>query len=412
LSVAAILLAAGNGRAEPAEVASIGTADAAFAWRSDAPEPTRVRVRPADGEEEWRVFETDGGPVRHHVLEVDGLAPGTRYEYRLGEGEDGPRGALTTRDPPPGDPVGVLWVLADLHLCAPEVQECPDGVRRLSAANRIYAAALAEVRERAAALPAALPQAIVVLGDFAQRPVPETWRRLRQSDTGSLPLCLVPGNHEGWDRNWAERFAETVAARRRADEGEPVREAELRQAASGVTIDEGVGQISALGLQISKALAGVSNQLVAELERLAALREAVALEQRELERLHKIDVATTAVDLLVQHYKLKRQAFQAEVVAAKAQWEAESEARDRANREYDESLKRQRQRENDEFEYKKALERKKAQDKYDEEQRLRDRQNRERQEALEKSWQEREAALKAREDELAQLRKEADQSPK
>jgi len=213
LWVVAVLLAAGNGRAEPAEVASIGTADAAFAWHSDAPESTRVRVRPADGEKEWRVFETDGGPARHHVLEVDGLAPGTRYEYRLGEGEHGPRGALTTRDPPPGDPVGVLWVLADLHLCAPEVQECPDGVRRLSAADRIYAAALAEVRERAAALPAALPQAIVVLGDFAQRPVPETWRRLRQSDTGGLPLCLVPGNHDGWDRNWAERFAETVAAR-------------------------------------------------------------------------------------------------------------------------------------------------------------------------------------------------------
>jgi len=213
LWVPAVLLAAGNGRAEPAEVASVGTADAAFAWHSAAPESTRVRIRAADGEPEWRVFETDAAPARHHVLEVDGLAPGTRYEYRLGEGEDGPHGALTTLDPPPGDPVGVLWVLADLHLCAPEVQECPDGVRRLSAANRIYAAALAEVRERAAALPAALPQAIVVLGDLAQRPVPETWRQLRQSDTGGLPLCLVPGNHDGWDRNWAEHFAETVAAR-------------------------------------------------------------------------------------------------------------------------------------------------------------------------------------------------------
>lgn len=212
LWVAATLLAAGSGRAEPAEVASVGTADAAFAWRSDAPGPTRARVRAAGVEEEWRVFETDDAPARYHALEVGGLAPGTRYEYRLGDGEDGPGGVLTTRDPPPGEPVGVLWVLADIHLCAPEVQECPDGIRRLSAANRIYSAVLAEVRERAAAFPAEMPQAIVVLGDFAQRPVPETWRLLQQSATGDLPLCLVPGNHEGWDGSWATRFAETVAA--------------------------------------------------------------------------------------------------------------------------------------------------------------------------------------------------------
>ena len=78
---------------------------------------------------------------------------------------------------------------------------------------------------------------------------------------------------------------------------------------------------------------------------------------------------------------------------------------------FEENLKKQRQRENDEFEYKKLLERKKAQDKYDEEQRLRDRQNREKQEALDKGWQEREAALQAREDELTELRKESDAFP-
>ena len=48
----------------------------------------------------------------------------------------------------------------------------------------------------------------------------------------------------------------------------------------------------------------------------------------------------------------------------------------------------------------------------DEEQRLRERQNREKQEALEKSWQEREASLKGREEELAQLRKDVELFPK
>ncbi len=71
-----------------------------------------------------------------------------------------------------------------------------------------------------------------------------------------------------------------------------------------------------------------------------------------------------------------------------------------------------RQREADDFEYRKALERKKAQDKYDEDVRLQEKKNRERQEALEKSWQEREAKLKEQEEELARLRKDSEAFPK
>lgn len=212
LLAAAAMLSATNGRAEPPEVASLGPTDAAFVWRSDEPEPTRARLRAADGDGTWRIFEAEAAPSRHHVLEVDGLEPDTRYEYRLGAQEDGPGGTLTTRRPPPGDPAGVLWVLADIHLCVPEVQECPDGIRRLGAANDLYAAVLEEVRRRAATFPGELPQAIVVLGDFAQRPVAETWRVFARSATGDLPLCLVPGNHEGWEENWETHFAETVAA--------------------------------------------------------------------------------------------------------------------------------------------------------------------------------------------------------
>jgi hypothetical protein len=58
------------------------------------------------------------------------------------------------------------------------------------------------------------------------------------------------------------------------------------------------------------------------------------------------------------------------------------------------------------YEYKKAIERKKVQDKYDEEVRALEKKNREKQETLEKSWQERDAALKEREEELGRLRHE------
>jgi hypothetical protein len=55
----------------------------------------------------------------------------------------------------------------------------------------------------------------------------------------------------------------------------------------------------------------------------------------------------------------------------------------------------------DDYEYRKTLERKRAQDKYDEEVRATEKKNKERQETLEKDWSRREAELKEREEELA-----------
>ena len=162
----------------------------------------------------------------------------------------------------------------------------------------------------------------------------------------------------------------------KVEEAAHLREAEVRQAVDGLSV-EGVAQsISALSVQISKALAEVSDNLIAEVRRLATIREAVALESEELQRLHKIDIAATALDQLVQEYDSKRQELGAEVSAGRAAWDAEVKARERAEKEYDENLKKQRQRETDEYEYKKTLDRKKTQDKYDEEMRALEKKNR------------------------------------
>ncbi len=189
------------------------------------------------------------------------------------------------------------------------------------------------------------------------------------------------------------------------------RETEIRAAVDGLTVDDIVHRLPALGLEVSKTLAGLSDQLVEEVNRLQSVREAVALERRELERLHKIDIAATALDQLIQDYNKQSQEQEAEIAQQRAAWEEESRNAERERKEQEESLKKQRQREIDEYEYKKTLERKKAQDKYDEEQRLQERKNLDKQEALEKSWQQREAVLKEREVEWQQMRKEADQFP-
>jgi colicin import membrane protein len=175
----------------------------------------------------------------------------------------------------------------------------------------------------------------------------------------------------------------------------------------GVSVETVVGEISNLGLGVSKSLAALSDQLVQEVNRLATVREAVALEQKELERLHKIDVVATALDQLVEDYGRQKEQLESEIAAQRSAWQEELRHTERDHKEQDELVKKQRQRETDDYEYRKAQERKKAQDKYDEEQKLLERANKEKQDALEKSWRDREAALKASEEELKSLRNEA-----
>jgi len=190
-----------------------------------------------------------------------------------------------------------------------------------------------------------------------------------------------------------------------------IHEAEIRQAVDGVTVESVVDELSKLGLEVSKALSEVSAKLTAEVHQLAAVREAVAIERAELERLHKIDVAATALDQLVEDYRLETEQLESAISTQRAAWQQEVEANVRERKEQEETLKRQRQREIDDYEYKKAQERKKAEDKYEEQQRQLDRKNQERQEQLEKGWQIRETAIKEREVEFTRLKKENDEFP-
>jgi colicin import membrane protein len=190
-----------------------------------------------------------------------------------------------------------------------------------------------------------------------------------------------------------------------------LRDEHVRQAVDGIGVEAVVQRISGLGLEVSRALAQLSEKLTEEVHLLSTVREAVALERGELERLHKIDVAATALDQLVQDYARQKEHLDAELTTQRQAWDEETARFERERKEQEENLKKQRQREIEDYEYRKNLERKKAQDKYEEDLRARDKNNREQQETLEKTWQVREVALKEQEEQLAHLKKEVEAFP-
>ncbi len=188
-------------------------------------------------------------------------------------------------------------------------------------------------------------------------------------------------------------------------------ELDVRAEVEGVGVEDVVARISGLGLDVSRALADLAEKLTAEVRLLATLREAVAIERRELERLHQIDVAAASIDQLVEEHGEKKAELEHEIEGARTAWESDTARLERERREQEDALKKQRQREIEDYEYRKTLERKKAQDKYEEESRLTERRNAERQESLEKDWLRREATLKEREEHVARLQGEVADFP-
>src|SRR5260370_38061984 len=155
------------------------------------------------------------------------------------------------------------------------------------------------------------------------------------------------------------------AADAKAEGAARLRAAEVRQAAEDIHVEAVAQKMSGLGREVGKALADVSEQLTQEVKVLATVREAVALERKELEQLHKIDLAATALDQMVQDYAREKQRSEAEIGALRHAWEEESARMERERKEQDENLRKQRQREIEDYGYKKGLERKKTKNKYE-----------------------------------------------
>jgi len=81
---------------------------------------------------------------------------------------------------------------------------------------------------------------------------------------------------------------------------------------------EGVVQkLSSLGLEVSKSLADLSGKLVAEVEQLTTIREAVGLETREFERLQET-VARQSAEIERTQAKLEEAKRQVQEIAVKA----------------------------------------------------------------------------------------------
>ncbi len=198
---------------------------------------------------------------------------------------------------------------------------------------------------------------------------------------------------------------------------------EVVQTAQSLTA-EGVGQkIAALRLEIGKTLTGISDQLEAEVDRFVAIGQAIAAKEKELSELYGIEKSAMTLAALIEAQNQKRQEFademeekqrslREEIEAARAAWEKEQGEHDASVKERDAAEKKRQAREKEEFDYVFKREQQALADRFAYEKAKLEKELKDKREQLEQELSAREAAVAAREAELADLRRQAAQHPK
>ncbi|MCE9666471.1 kinetoplast-associated protein [Myxococcus stipitatus] len=180
---------------------------------------------------------------------------------------------------------------------------------------------------------------------------------------------------------------------------------------SNLSAESAVKKVTEAGLTINRTLAGINEQVVALVEEMKQLDEAIQLKTQELSDLHGRDVAASAVDVLVAEYDKRKADLQAEVEQLQKDI---AERRERADAELTaerDAAEVARRRAEEQYAYDVQNQRKKEQDAFAEGLRVQAAAERDRKEKLEKDWAGREEALRLREKELEDLRKQVAEFP-
>ena len=180
---------------------------------------------------------------------------------------------------------------------------------------------------------------------------------------------------------------------------------------SSLTAESAVKKVTEAGLTINKTLAGINEQVMALVEELGKLDEAITLKTEELSGLHGKDIAASAIDVLVTEHERKKAELQEELERLQKEIE-ETRAKSAADLAAEqEAAELARKRAEEAYAYDTQLQRKKEQDAFAEQLRQQAAAERDRKEKLEKEWAAREEALKLREKELEDLRKQVADFP-
>ena len=198
---------------------------------------------------------------------------------------------------------------------------------------------------------------------------------------------------------------------------------EAVQTAESLTADGVAKEINNLKIDIGKLLSRIADGLDGEVNKFAAIQQAIAAKEREIHELYEIEKAAATLAALIEAQNARRTEFDAEMTRKKddlkeeieetrSEWLKEKEEHEAAVKERDSAEKKRQTREKEEFDYAFKREQQLAKDRFEYENAKLDKDIKTKREQADRELKVREQAIAEREEELAELRKRAAAFPK
>ena len=205
----------------------------------------------------------------------------------------------------------------------------------------------------------------------------------------------------------------------RTEEPKKVQEKQIQETAvknAAASSYEGiVKNMSNLKIELSSSLDKLGDKFVSEFKKFEELQQAIQIEKKTLEDLYQLSANTDSLSVMMLVQKEKKQQYEEEMTALKSkfevdmtqtrlEWKKEQEETNLKLKEEADFLKKNRQREEEDYQYNLKLNRKKETDLYEEKKLKSEKELADKKTAFEKEFATREAQIKNAESELAELK--------
>jgi len=176
-----------------------------------------------------------------------------------------------------------------------------------------------------------------------------------------------------------------------------------------------VKNLSSLKIELSSSLDKLGDKFVYEFKKFEELQQAIQIEKKTLEDLYQLSATTDSLSVMLLAQREKKQQYEEEMSSLKSkfeedmtqtrlQWKKQQEETNEKLKEDADTLKKNRLRDEEDYQYTQKLTRKKETDLYEEKKSKLEKDLADKKSSFEKEFAEREAKIKMGESELAELK--------
>jgi hypothetical protein len=156
-----------------------------------------------------------------------------------------------------------------------------------------------------------------------------------------------------------EKVVEPKAQKKKEEEGL------LIKSVSEKSVDRIIQDMANVKIEVTRNIDTLSEKLVTSFKQFSDLEKAIEIEKKQLEDIYKIRAEVDSLAALLEAHRIERDQFDAEMEEKKSAWKREEESFIAAKKDREDALKKERNREQEEYEYNLKQTRLKEKDSYE-----------------------------------------------